>query len=73
MEIKTGKGIDPALVEKAREALKVARASPIVTSKGALSVINVGYRHRLLIRVNGTATLLTHEQTNAFYGRKGRN
>ncbi|AWH14559.1 hypothetical protein [Aeromonas phage 13AhydR10PP] len=68
-----GRGFAPQIVEKAAQALTDGFRRPVMASGGRWQQISVGYRHRLLLKGDGTAVLLTHEQMNRFLTKRSGN
>jgi hypothetical protein len=63
----------PKIIKKAQDALAEGWRRPINATQGHWQQISVGYRHRLLLRGDGTALLITHETMNQFMHRRGHN
>ncbi|AWH15359.1 hypothetical protein [Aeromonas phage 14AhydR10PP] len=72
-KLTVGRGFAPQIVEKAAQALRDGFRRPILASHGRWQQISVGYRHRLLLKGDGSATLLTHEQMNRHLSKCRRN
>ncbi|MGL5215846.1 MAG: hypothetical protein ACRC8R_12020 [Aeromonas hydrophila] len=68
-----GRGFAPAIAEKAAQALQCGHRRPINASKRRWQMINVGYRHRLLLRGDGRAELMTHETIMRYLSRRSGN
>lgn len=56
----------PKIAKKASEALTAGFRRPIVGTFGKWQQVNVGYRYRILLKGDGLAHLLTHEQMNRY-------
>lgn len=65
-----GRGFAPAIAQKATHALMDGVRRPIMASAKRWHMINVDYRHRLLLKGDGKATLVTHEQMNRYLSRR---
>lgn len=63
----------PKIIEKAKAALAEGFRRPINATQGRWQQISVGRNHRILLRGNGKAELLTHEAINKYMHRKGHN
>ncbi|APU00786.1 hypothetical protein [Aeromonas phage Asp37] len=72
-ELIIGRGIEPQIVEKATQALRDGVRRAVMASGGRWQQISVGYRHRILLKGDGKAHLLTHEQMNRYLTRRKGN
>lgn len=68
-----GRGFAPSIAERAAQELQQGIRRPIRASKNQWKMINVGYRHRLLLRGDGKAELMTHESIMKFLSLRSRN
>ncbi len=64
------KGIPPKIARKAAAALVEGLRRPVIASHGKWKQISCGYRHRILLKGDGKALLITHEQMNRYLTRR---
>ncbi len=64
------KGIAPKIAQKAATALVEGLRRPVMASHGKWQQISCGYRHRILLKGDGKALLITHEQMNRYLSRR---
>lgn len=69
-ELVIGRGFAPAIAQKAAQALKEGLRRPIMSTAKKWKMISVDYRHRLLLKGDGKATLITHEQMNRYLSHR---
>ena len=69
-ELVIGRGFAPAIIRKADIALREGLRRPIMSTAKKWKMISVDYRHRLLLKGDGKATLLTHEQVNRYLSHR---
>lgn len=72
-KLTVGRGFTPQIVERASQALRDGFRRPVMASHGKWQQISVGYRHRILLKGDGKAHLLTHEQMNRYSNKRSRN
>ncbi|MGL5093700.1 MAG: hypothetical protein ACRC8B_22830 [Aeromonas sobria] len=72
-KLTVGRGFAPQIVERAAQALKDGVRRPILASNKQWKMVNVGYRHRLLLRGDGKAELMTHESILKYLSHRSRN
>lgn len=67
-----GRGIEPRIAQRAAQALTEGARRPVMASHGKWRQISCGYRHRILLKGDGFAHLLTHEQMNRYLTKRAR-
>lgn len=68
-----GRAFGPQIAHRAAQALRDGIRRPIMASRKEWKMVNVGYRHRLLLRGDGKAELMTHESILKYLSRRSGN